>query len=171
MQTKRQMGQPSNQANRLGLWVCRRQLPSTTTVTIYYCYSAWKLCSFYHPTKGGSLGQPRKACILKWRYIKNSSFPFLSFKCGLYGWIVLTAVVWNAEPLEYPEPFSCWMLYNATKHGFSFLCLIWYDTLFACTQKLTYSQLNLPHGTNKQKSNGIKTKNKNRHAQKKTVQS
>jgi len=24
------------------------------------------------------------------------------------------------------------------------------DTIFACTQKLTYSQLNLPHGTNKQ---------------------
>jgi len=44
-------------------------------------------------------------------------------------------------------------------------CAIWYDTLHLRAPK---SQLNLLHGTNKQKkSNGIRTKNKNQDAQKK----
>ena len=38
--------------------------------------------------------------------------------------------------------------------------------IFTCAQKLTYTQLNLPHGT-KQKNNNEETKNKKRDAQKK----
>ena len=41
------------------------------------------------------------------------------------------------------------------------------NEIFTCTQTLTYSQLNLPTEPINKKSNGTRTKNKNRDAQKK----
>jgi len=53
MPTERQMvANPQTKSTRL--------LPSTSTIAIYYYYSAWKSWySFYHPIEGGKLNRPR----------------------------------------------------------------------------------------------------------------
>ena len=50
---------PQNKPPDLGCESACRQLSSTTTIAIYYYYSAWKLILIYRPTEGRRLSWPR----------------------------------------------------------------------------------------------------------------
>jgi len=53
-------GQPSDQANRLGLWVRENwQLSSTSTIAIIIITQPVSWYSFYRPMEGGRLSRPR----------------------------------------------------------------------------------------------------------------
>jgi len=119
---------------------------TTTTITFSYCLNSNLLPSYSGPHRREPLGTNGASSY-------RVDIPSVTQSTASNHWRQLSAVTLNRKSTG---PHHFWIL-QMTPEGRAVSLpslALQYDTarytIFTCTQKLTYSQLNLPHGTNKQ---------------------